>query len=204
MGPRRGSVSSALAAVVLFKTTRDARRHTVAEPEERVFRAVNKAPGSLHKPVWLVMQSGSLSAVFVVAGALLRARRPRAAITAAVAGTGVWAGVKLVKPLIGRGRPEHHLEEVTVRGKPQSGLGYPSGHAAVATTLALIATRDQKRALRCGLLAIAGLTGGARMYVGAHLPLDVAGGFAAGVLCGNAANAVVSHNAGRSCRPPMR
>ena len=31
----------------------------------------------------------------------------------------------------------------------------------------------------------------ARMYVGAHLPLDVAAGFAIGVVCGRATNAVL-------------
>jgi membrane-associated phospholipid phosphatase len=40
-------------------------------------------------------------------------------------------------------------------------------------------------------LAVAAITGTARMYVGAHLPLDVVGGYAIGALCGQLTNAAV-------------
>ena len=108
--------------------------------------------------------------------------------SALVAGTIVWAGVKLVKPVIGRGRPQHHLDRVSVRGQAQTGLGYPSGHSAVALTLALAAARDSRPATRAAAVSVAGATGVARMYVGAHLPHDVAGGLAIGLLIGQAAN----------------
>jgi membrane-associated phospholipid phosphatase len=36
-----------------------------------------------------------------------------------------------------------------------------------------------------------GIIGSTRMYVGAHLPLDVVGGVAIGVLCGRAAGAIM-------------
>ena len=166
-----------------------ARTDGVSTIEERVFRTFNRAPDAIHVPVWAVMQSGSLAAVFVVAGQCVLRRRPRTAVTVAVAGTAVWGGVKLIKPAIGRGRPEHHLDGVLVRGQPQTGLGYPSGHSAVALTLALVAARDTNSTARVVAMAVAGATGGARMYVGAHLPLDIAGGLAIGMLSGRAINA---------------
>ena len=131
-----------VAAVALFETARRARRHDISQAEENVFRLVNDAPEVIHPPVWAVMQSGSLGAVVVVAAELARRRRPRRATAALIFGTAAWGGVKAVKPIIGRGRPMCHLERVTVRGEHQTGLGYPSGHAAVALTLALIATHD--------------------------------------------------------------
>jgi len=159
----------------------------VTAPEARIFRLFNDAPDRFRAPVWAVMQSGSLPAVFVAAGDLRRRDRSRAAVVMATVGTAVWAGVKAVKPLIGRGRPADHLGGVSIRGKVPTGLGYPSGHAAVALTLALAATRDSSASVRAGAVTVALLTGGARMYVGAHLPLDVVGGFAIGALCGRLA-----------------
>jgi membrane-associated phospholipid phosphatase len=181
---------SALVAGALAESARRARSGEVRPPEERVFRVANGAPNGLHPPLWAVMQSGSLAAVFVVAGALTCRRRSGPATAALVAGTAVWGGVKAVKPRIGRGRPAHHLDGVAVRGQPQTGLGYPSGHAAVSLTLALIATKDERPAVRGAAVAAAATTGVARMYVGAHLPLDIVGGFAIGVIAGQAANAV--------------
>ena len=187
---------SALAAAVLAESARRARSLEVSAPEERVFRAANDAHDGLHLPIWAVMQSGSLSSVFVTGAVLHWRKRPQAAKAAVIAGTAVWAGVKAVKPGCGRGRPDRHLENVSVRGQPQTGLGYPSGHAAVALTLALIAARTDKPRIRAGAITAAGLTGAARMYVGAHLPLDIAGGFAIGVLAGQATNAVTERWSG--------
>ena len=121
-----------VALVVLVGSAATARRREVGRGEERVFRVLNGAPDRLHGPVWVVMQSGSLGAVFVTSGLLRRAGRGQTAATALAAGTLVWAGVKAVKPLVGRGRPARHLEGVAVRGQQQTGLGYPSGHTAVA------------------------------------------------------------------------
>jgi len=98
----------------------------------------------------------------------------------AIAGSAAWVGVKLIKPVVGRGRPDQHLDDVVIRGHPQSGLGYPSGHAAVAVALAMSAIPPGP----ARLLALAGAAavGTTRIHVGAHLPLDVVGGFAAGAI----------------------
>ena len=174
----------AVATAVLFASARRCRGVEVGPGEEKVFRAFNSAPDQLYLPVWAVMQSGSLAGVYVVAGDLLRRGRHRRSAAVAAGGTAVWGGVKLVKPLIGRGRPKHHLNSVKVRGQAQTGLGFPSGHAAVALAVGLIATQGSSRSARTAALVSAGVTGAARMYVGAHLPHDVAGGFAIGALSG--------------------
>ena len=187
---RVAGLSIALAALVASSTV--ARRREVGRAEERLFRLVNGAPDRLHLPVWAVMQSGSLAAVFVVSGLLRRSGRTRPGQASLVAGIAVWAGVKVVKPLIGRGRPDRHLDLVSVRGPQQTGLGYPSGHMAVITTLTIIAGSDLRPCGRLLAAALATTTGGARIYVGAHLPLDVVGGAAIGVLSGRATNAYLS------------
>ena len=183
-----GVVGSVGAGSVLAWSARAARRRDVSEREARVFRRFNRARDLPEAPLWAVMQAGSLAAVFVVAGAKRAARRPREATIVLAIGTAVWLGVKLVKPLIGRGRPADHLDGVTVRGRPQSGLGYPSGHAAVATTLALTAAASGPS--RLFGLSVAALAGSSRMYVGAHLPLDVVAGAATGIVIGATLNLV--------------
>lgn len=180
------TMSSIAAALVLAESGRRARTLRVGRHEERIFRRFNDAPDALHPPVWAMMQSGSLAAVFVVGGALARKARP-AAVTAVIAGTTVWSAAKLIKPHVGRGRPSDLLDGVEVRGLAQSGLGYPSGHAAVALTLASVAAPAGGPVWRTAALAFAGTVGAARMYVGAHLPLDVAGGLAIGTLGGRTA-----------------
>ncbi len=180
-------LGGASALLVLTSTARGARAGGVSRAEEQVFRSVNGLPNALHGPLWAVMQSGSLAAVFVAAGA--RARRQPAARTVAllVAGIGIWGGAKMIKPLVGRGRPAAELGRVVVRGQEQSGLGFPSGHSAVAATLAIALSHGHGATARAGALSVAALTGGARMYVGAPLPLDIAGGLAIGALGGGIA-----------------
>ena len=175
----RAAVAASSAAALVWSAHR-ARSRTVSEVEERVFRVANDAPDALDAVAWPVMQMGSLGAVFATSARVWRTSGPRRAVTVAVIGTAVWGGVKVIKPAIGRGRPAMYLPAVHVRGQPQTGLGYPSGHAAVSLTLALLATRSRRA--RAAAVAGAGVTGATRMYVGAHLPLDVLGGFAVGLL----------------------
>ena len=85
------------------------------------------------------MQAGSLAAVFVTAGLALAARRPRLAVALAAGGTTTWLLAKVVKQLVERGRPEALLHDVVVYGPAATGLGFPSGHAAVAAAIMTVA-----------------------------------------------------------------
>ena len=179
----RQMLVTGVAAATLVWSARSAGQPDVTAREERVFRRFNDAPDLLSPVLWPLMQTGSLAAVFVAAEATRRLRGRNEALTVAVAGTAVWGGVKMIKPLVGRGRPAAHLDDVNVHGQQQRGLGYPSGHAAVSLTLALLTTRSG--GARSVAVAVAAITGASRMYVGAHLPLDVVGGLAIGTLVGS-------------------
>jgi glycosyltransferase 2 family protein len=179
------------ALVVLGASTGAARSAEVHDIERRAFRAVNDLPSSLHPPIYVVMQSGSLGAVFVAAGVARAAGYQRLALTMAVAGTGVWGAAKAMKRWVGRHRPARILDDVQVRGNEESGLGFPSGHAAVAfclTTLLAPGLPGPARPFAWGLAAAVATS---RMYVGAHLPLDIVGGAALGILGGQGAYAAL-------------
>lgn len=181
----RRAVAAGTGVALVAWSARRARARRVSPAEARVFRAINDASDLLHPAAWSVMQLGSLASVLGRAAALAHRHDRSEAVRVAVIGTALWGGVKLVKPLVGRGRPAAHLPDVNVRGAPQAGLGYPSGHAALSLAVALLGTTAP--AWRPLDLAGAAATAIARMYVGAHLPLDIVGGASLGVVVGSLA-----------------
>jgi glycosyltransferase 2 family protein len=179
-------VRLAAAVALLVATAELVHRDRVAALEVDAFRLVNDLPGFLYPPVWAVMQLGNLLAVPAVAALAALTRRFRLAVNLLVAGVGVWFLAILVKGLVERGRPAHFLHDVHIRGVPASGLGYVSGHAAVAVALASVASPYLGRRARPLVWGLAITVCLSRLYVGAHLPLDVVGaaavGWAAGAL----------------------
>jgi uncharacterized membrane protein YbhN (UPF0104 family)/membrane-associated phospholipid phosphatase/tRNA A-37 threonylcarbamoyl transferase component Bud32 len=147
--------------------------------DANLFRLVNQLPDALGRPLLVVMQLGALGAVPVVAAVALAARRPRLARDLALSGGLAWALAKLVKGLVGRARPVGLLNGVVVRGL-DIGLGYPSGHVAVAAALATAAGPWLPRPARRATWWVVWLVALGRMYAGVHLPLDVIGGAALG------------------------
>lgn len=166
-------------------------RSGVSTGEEQIFRIVNNMPQGLWLIMWPVMQLGNLAAPIVIAGAaafaLWRWRPPTAVL---IAGYGAWAAAQLVKNAVIRDRPDALLSDVVLREGVQ-GLGFVSGHAAIATAMATAAwpyLSVRGRAIVAVLVVVVGL---GRIYAGAHLPLDVVGGAAIGTVVGLATNAAV-------------
>ncbi|MBC6462812.1 phosphatase PAP2 family protein [Actinomadura sp. HBU206391] len=158
--------------------------------EADLFRVVNRLPGWLFGPVNLVMQAGSLAAVGVAAGGALLALRRRLAVDFLIGGSLAWLLAKAVKSVADRGRPGALLSEVVLRGAGEGGLGFVSGHAAVAVALATVASAHVRRPVRWALWAIAGAVALGRMYVGAHFPLDVVAGMGLGCAIGGAVHLI--------------
>ena len=71
------------------------------------------------------------------------------------------------------------------------GLGFVSGHAAVAFALATVVVPWLPGRWKVLPWVLAAVVGFARVYSGAHLPLDVVGGAGVGIMCGTVVNAVV-------------
>lgn len=172
---------AAAGAALLVLAALPVERTRVGAAETVVFRVLNDPTVLPFWLVWPAMQLGNL--LVVPAAAVLAAglRRWRLAAGILLAGVGTYLAAKGVKDLVVRGRPDGLLADVVVRGAEAQGRGFVSGHAAVAVALVALAwpwlgTRGR---LGCAALALAVCL--ARVYVGAHLPLDVVGGAGLGL-----------------------
>jgi undecaprenyl-diphosphatase len=190
---RRSHIVEWLVATgLLVLATLPVRPNRVSDGEEDVFHAINGLPGGVLDLFFsAVMQLGNVLFVPVAAGAALIARKVRFALDLFVAGLSAWILAKVIKELVKRGRPADLLSDVTLRGDPSSGLGFVSGHTAVAFALATIANSYLGRKGRIVCWTLASLVGVARIYVGAHLPLDVLGGAALGWAVGSLVHALL-------------
>ncbi len=176
--------------VVLFLSALPVDRDAVGGLEERVFRDVNDGIRFPWFAVWTVMQLGSVVVIPLVVGGALLVRKPRLAATAAVAGTIAYVMGKVVRHLVVRPRPARLLGGVIIRGSPSLGSGYLSGHTALAVAMAVVLTPYLGRGGRWAVWILAVVVGIARMYAGAHLPLDVVGGAGLGLATGGAVSLV--------------
>jgi glycosyltransferase 2 family protein len=176
----------ALGLAVLGGSWYLARRERLPDAERTAFHAVNRRSGRLYRAVWPVMQLGSLAGgLGVAAVAGLVTGELRVALAAAATVVATWLVAKVVKALAGRGRPSAYLDDAVLR-EQATGLGFVSGHAAVAFGLATVLFPVLDAWAEVVALVLAAGIGAARVYVGAHLPLDVVGGAAIGFAAGTA------------------
>jgi membrane-associated phospholipid phosphatase len=172
--------------VVLAASAIVARKREIDPLEGDVFRLVNRLPRKPSLIIQIIMQAGALGASFVAAAiAFLAGKRPLAR-DLALGGAGAWFVAKFVKTHVGRGRPTAVFDDVQVHGAHATGLGFPSGHAAVSAAMATAAGHYLPKPARGVAWAIAGTVAFARVYVGAHLPVDIVGGIPLGIAVASA------------------
>lgn len=155
----------------------------VPEWELDLTRWINDWPDPVAAALYPGMQLGTLGGPAIVAAAVAIFRRDWwLSLTTMATGLVTWFAAKGVKKLVERDRPLGYLPEVIVREGDGSGLGYVSGHSAVAASAAVMAMSAMPRRWRPVAAVLAGLVGVARIVHGVHLPADVIGGWSFGTL----------------------
>jgi membrane-associated phospholipid phosphatase len=153
----------------------------VGPAERAVFHAINALPGWLYRPMLLAQYLGVLAMPLVVAVGALAFRRWRLA-AALVLVVPLKLGLeRLVKLLVQRERPGTTVPDAILRGVHPGGLSFVSGHAIITFAVAGLLVPVLPR--RWGVVAfvLATCNAIARVYLGAHNPLDVVGGAAVGL-----------------------
>jgi membrane-associated phospholipid phosphatase len=185
-----GALSILVAVAVLVLTGLHVDGNYASEVEAGAFRIINGFPSLIYWPAWVIMQLGNMIAVPAVAVVALVLRRYRLAFASLIVGAGKWYTSRLLKDVFLRERPASVLSDVVLRDAPAAGQAFVSGHAVIAIGLATVVHPYVGRTWRIVVWALALLVCVARVFVGAHLPLDVVGGAAAGWALGTAANLV--------------
>ncbi|MHB8671853.1 MAG: flippase-like domain-containing protein [Acidimicrobiales bacterium] len=175
-----------LGALITLASYLVARGDNPGRVQGNLFRLINELPAGAATMLVGFTQLGALGFVPVAAGIALLRRRPRLAQSMLIAGLGAWAVAKAVQLAANLESPDLVVPHVVLRGATAAGHGFPATHVAVAAALATVAgTHLSRSTRRLAWLGVA-TVGIARVYVGAHLPIDVLGGAGIGWAAGAA------------------
>jgi undecaprenyl-diphosphatase len=184
-------MTAGVALGVVLATSITASSGEVGQLEADAFHAINDRSDAW-EPVMYVFQLGGLVALpaLVAVAALVLHRRRLAATLLLLIPLKLLIEHVVIKQLVERRRPfasvcayDHTCARF--RGDvPLDGLSYISGHAVIAFGMATLLWPYLSPRWRALVVVLAALNSVARVYLGAHAPLDVLGGAATGVALG--------------------
>ena len=148
---------------------------SVSDWEVDLTKWINDAPGWVARGLWPIMQLGTVWGPMVIGIVAIYVYGWRRGVAVIVSGIAAWFLAKYVKDIVSRGRPLHFIPTIDVREGKGTGLGFVSGHTAVAFAIATALLPVLSLRGRIIAYALASIVGLARIVYGVHFPLDVVG-----------------------------
>jgi membrane-associated phospholipid phosphatase len=167
--------------------------------EESTFRSINDLPGWLYPILWPGNLLGALFIVPIVAVLAVSMRQYWLALAVVIAGVVKLVSERIVKAVVTRERPGTSIgSDINARGDVSvAGESFVSGHAILAATIATVVAPYVSSRARIVLGVLVVYVMFARVYVGAHNPLDVICGAGLGVALGAAINLALCPSSNR-------
>lgn len=160
--------------------------------ERLLFYAVYNVPEILRLPTYILTQLGSVGALAMAVVVAFVCGRKKMSVMLLISGVLATLAASATKMLVARPRPAGVLPDVMVHFDYVDGFGFPSGHTAIATAVALTLMPFVKKQYQVLLWILIIGVALSRMILGAHVPLDLIGGFCIGVIAATVTRVVIN------------
>ncbi len=171
----QGSLAFALFVVSVLLT----RNSTIPGWEIDMFKFFYSLPSFMHTLFFFVTQFGSVYILVLLLIIYLLRKRYHIVLRLLMTGSLAYLSAGVIKDILGRGRPYEFLHNV-INLDVIRGSGFPSGHMALATALALTMGHYLPKKYHWIIPVWILGVGISRLILGVHFPMDIVGGFAIG------------------------
>ena len=167
------AISLFVVSVLLTRST------TIPGWEVELFKFAYNLPNFLHTIFFFITQFGSIYLLVLLLIIYLFQKHYHIVLRLFMTGSLAYLLAGVAKDTVGRARPYEFLNDI-ISIEITRGSGFPSGHMALATALALTMGHYMPKKYHWVVPVWIIGVGLSRLVLGVHFPMDVLGGFAIG------------------------